>query len=162
MLSGRPDSNRESPALHPPKFLTFGVPRIELGLPAPKAGVLPVYYTPINLGGQEAGAITITLRTVFARCSELRRAKPVCSQRQASPAGAKLAEAGQMFHNKCFTHQMFHVKCFTNVSRMCETFHVKCLESQYFFSKTAFSKSFTSLAESSSFKITEITSICHG
>src|SRR3989338_10617237 len=32
----------------PPLLCSFGVPRIELGLPAPKAGVLPVYYTPVK------------------------------------------------------------------------------------------------------------------
>ena len=33
-----------------------GLLGIEPSLPAPKAGVLPVYDSPINLAGQEAGA----------------------------------------------------------------------------------------------------------
>ncbi len=41
-------------------FKSFvGAPRIELGLPAPKAGVLPVYYAPdfsgVGLPGIEPG-----------------------------------------------------------------------------------------------------------
>ncbi len=37
-----------------------GEPRIELGLPAPKAGVLPLYYSPLKkLGGQEAGVLPV-------------------------------------------------------------------------------------------------------
>ena len=31
-----------------PEPLTVGMPRLELGLPAPKAGVLPLYYIPIR------------------------------------------------------------------------------------------------------------------
>ena len=36
----------QSPGL--PEILFVGVPRIELGLLAPKASVLPVYYTPFH------------------------------------------------------------------------------------------------------------------
>src|SRR3989344_8857331 len=42
--STSPSGPRQSPGL--PEMLFVGVPRIELGLPAPKAGVLPVYDTP--------------------------------------------------------------------------------------------------------------------
>ena len=36
-----------------------GVPRIELGLPAPKAGVLPVYYTPTIKMNPEAHVLPL-------------------------------------------------------------------------------------------------------
>ncbi|KKU40128.1 MAG: hypothetical protein UX56_C0041G0010, partial [Candidatus Azambacteria bacterium GW2011_GWD2_46_48] len=55
--------------LHPVRNLLVGEPRIELGLPAPKAGVLPLYDSPIIfLTGQETGMLTITLRPASVLC----------------------------------------------------------------------------------------------
>ena len=47
--------------------MLVGVPGIEPGLPAPKAGVLPVYYSPLILVRDEGAYLPRTIRRIRIR-----------------------------------------------------------------------------------------------